>query len=168
MPPRSAAPTSRRKTRKAAAAETDAEPENALQETGTPPPQGILPFTIGPLLSDIDVHSLSEYFPDASLEAPTPELIIACYKVIMEQKDKLADYVEEIDNLKADADRKDVELDQALQDRERVSKELEDAVVGMQTELKSATEEKEQIGNYLSLIPFPLTKTQCSRSARVT
>lgn len=145
MPPRTA-PTSRRKTRKAATAEVEAEAEDASQDIGTPPPHGILPFTIGPLLSDVDIRSLSEYFPDASLESPSPELVIACYKVIIEQKEKLNEYAEDVEILKAEADRKDVELDQALQDRERVSRELEEAVSSVQGELKALKEEKTQLG----------------------
>lgn len=134
MPPR-------RKSKKAL--DTDAEADNASVRS-TPPPSAA--FTIGPLLNDVDLNTLAGFFPEATLETPSPVLIVQCYKLILNLADQLNERTRDVEELQAEAERKDIELDQALQDKENAIADLEVAVEPVQKELGVVKAEKEELG----------------------
>lgn len=144
MPPR-------RKSRRTAQAEADADGDNASQGTdrhSPPVSAGPVPsFTIslGPFLQDVDLPALSSLLPDRALQTPSPELIIECYKMILNLQEQVDARGREAEELQAEADRKDIELDQALQDRETAIKELESTVEDTQKELQRTKEEKDKL-----------------------
>lgn len=123
----------------------DADADNASARS-TPPPSGS--FTIGPLLQDIDIAALSNFFPDAHLESPSAVLVVQCYKLILNQAQQLDEKERNIEALEAEAERKEIELDQALQDRENLLSELDVNVKDVQDELAKVKAEKEEIGSW--------------------
>lgn len=150
MPPR-------RKSRRTAQAEADAEGDNASQGTdrhSPPVSSGPLPsitISLGPTLHDLDLPVLASLLPDKALETPSPEVIIECYKMILSLHEEVESRSREVEELQAEAEKKDVELDQALQDRETALKELESSVEDTQKELQETKAEKDKLGMILIL-----------------
>ncbi|KAI5123451.1 hypothetical protein M0805_008822 [Coniferiporia weirii] len=160
MPPR------RKSKRTAPPVEPDVDADNASQCTtrSTPPPHSTASFTVGPLLSDVDIGVLSNFFPDASFETPTPELIVQCYKLILNQGERLDVSAREIEEMRAEEERKDVEFDQALQDRENAVKELETSVDSVQNELNLAKAERDELATSRAALQVQLSTLSSSQS----
>lgn len=152
MPPR-------RKTKKAAAADTDAEAEAASQGT-SPPPHDPGPssqqssFSISALPEDVDIHLLAEILPGVSFEAPSPEAIVNCYKLLLAQREQLDASSRDVEDLRALAEKKDVELDQALQDRESAVRDLETTVETVQSELNVIRKERDGFGEQVEFMAY--------------
>ena len=132
MPPR-------RKSKKTA----DADADNASARS-TPPPGSTV--SVGSLLGDIDMRTLSGFFPDVSLETPSAAVIVQCYRLILTQAAQLDEKEKTIEEMEADVDRKEIELDQALQDKENLLMELDTNVKAVQDQLDVVKAEKEEIG----------------------
>lgn len=141
MPPR-------RRTRKSNTQQETEVEDNASQgdDRQSPFPSGTL-MNVGPLPSEVNVSSLTSIFPDISLEFPTPEFILRCYKLIVTQAEQLSKDAIDLESLHAEMERKDVELDQALQDRENAITELESTAENVLTELGKAKGENDTLGN---------------------
>ncbi len=57
----------------------------------------------------------------------------------------------ERDDARAELERKDIELDQVLQDKEGLSKDLEVSVEAAIEELNLVKQERDQLGSYINL-----------------
>lgn len=95
---------------------------------------------------DVDFDLLSSLLPGSNFDSPTPETIISLYRIVVAQASDIDVAFKELEETKAEVQRKEVELDQALQDRETVSKELETVSESFQTELRQVKQEKDDIG----------------------
>ena len=95
---------------------------------------------------DIDTEALALLLPDAELETPSKDGIIALYRLVVAQSLESEGIQREVEGLKAEVDRKDIELDQAVQDKETAVSELESSLEKVRDELKQVKEDKEEIG----------------------
>ncbi|GJE88476.1 hypothetical protein PsYK624_045590 [Phanerochaete sordida] len=136
--------TRTRKQSKAAAAA-------AAVDTGTRDPSPVPPPSQSQaelhlaIPDDIPLDVLSTLFPDAQLEAPSADTIISLYRLVVAQASDSDLLQREVEETKAELQRKDVELDQALQDRESAVRELESVSESLQNELRQAKQEKDEI-----------------------
>jgi nucleoprotein TPR len=105
----------RRKSKAAAAAAADSE-----NEPGSPAAEDGQRLTVY-IPSDIDLDTLSNLLPETSITSQSPEGIIELYRRLVDLASKLDATVRERDDDRADAERMEVELDQALQDKEALS-----------------------------------------------
>lgn len=94
---------------------------------------------------DIDYAILSALLPEANFEAPTPDLVVALYRLVVAQAAESDTVQRELEETKAELQRKDVELDQALQDRESATRELESVSESLQNELQQVKRDKDDI-----------------------
>jgi len=95
---------------------------------------------------DIDLESLQNILPDTSLTAPSPDSIVSLYRLLLAQVEEADATQRELEDARAEAEKKDVELDQALQDRESQTKDLETSLNIVQNELKEVKQERDQLG----------------------
>lgn len=128
--------TTRRKSK--AAAEQDAEPAE--------PPR---PLTVT-LPADIDEVTLSNLLPETNLTSISSEDVVGLFRLVVTQAINFNNSERERDEARAELERKDIELDQVLQDKEGVSKELEASVEAAIEELNSVKQERNQLG-YLKI-----------------
>ena len=128
----------RRKTKALASASEDAAPSSPLPQDDTS-----LSVTIP---DDLDVDVLSTLIPNATLAYPSPDTILALYRLALSQATDLDATQRTVDELRAQAEKTDVELDQALQDRESISRDLGSQLDDTQTEVKELKEERDQLG----------------------
>jgi nucleoprotein TPR len=103
------------------------------------------PFVVS-IPEDIDLESLSDLLPGTSLTSPSPEAIIALYRLLLAQALEGRSITQELDEARAEVEKKDVELDQALQDRESMSKELETSLESVQAQFNQMKEERDKLG----------------------
>ena len=95
---------------------------------------------------DLDFDALTSLLPDTRLDTPTPDAILYLYRLVVNQAADGDAAQRELEEARADLSRKDVELDQALQDRETATRDLEATLEGVQKELDQVKQEKEDIG----------------------
>lgn len=126
----------RRKSKAASAAALDTEPDTHEE---------LFSLTIP---DDIDLDSLSDFLPGENLTSPSPDTIIALYRLLLAQALEGRSIAQELDEARAEVEKKDVELDQALQDRESLSRDLEATLEGVQKELAQVKQERDQLGIY--------------------
>jgi nucleoprotein TPR len=108
-----------------------------------------------PMPEDLDLSPLETLFPDANLAAPTPETVVAFYHVLLAQLEDNESVQRALDEARAEVERKEVEVDQAIQDREVLSRELETSIERLQKDLTNVKQEKEALGNFsFSILPF--------------
>lgn len=100
---------------------------------------------------DIDTDFLSSLLPDVSLESPSPDAIVSVYRLVLTQATDYDATKREVEELQAEVERRDVELDQALQDKETATKELESSLETTQNELRQVRQEKDELGEYCLL-----------------
>jgi nucleoprotein TPR len=135
----------RRRSRVSASAvaeqEIDADSSQAIEEALTT--NAALTLT---LPEDIDTDSLSNILPDLPLTSISPEAVILLYKTLLSQALQIDTAQRELDQAHAEAERKDVELDQALQDREGLSKDLETSFETAHAELSRTKQERDELG----------------------
>lgn len=132
--------TTRRKSKAAAAA--------AAQETATrenSPVAGPSTFAVT-IPEDVDFDALSSLLPDVNLANPAPEAIVTIYRLLLGQAADSDATQRELEEARAEMQRKEVELDQALQDHETSSSELESTIETLQKELGSVKQDKETLG----------------------
>ncbi|KAF5382472.1 hypothetical protein D9615_003024 [Tricholomella constricta] len=94
---------------------------------------------------DVDLDSLSELLPETNLNSPSPDTIITLYRLLLAQALEGRSIAQELDEARADVEKKDVELDQALQDRESLSRDLESSLESVQNELSQVKRERDQL-----------------------
>ncbi|EGN98500.1 hypothetical protein SERLA73DRAFT_169454 [Serpula lacrymans var. lacrymans S7.3] len=128
----------RRKSKAAAAAAADLEHDGSSQATDEH--LSNVPLNV-PIPVDVDAETLASLLPDTSITSPTPENIVSLYRLLLAQ---------------GEIDRKDVELDQALQDRESQTREYESSLEIVHNQLNDAKREREQLGEcrYMRQKPF--------------
>lgn len=95
---------------------------------------------------DIDLATLSSLLPDTSITSPSPDAIVALYRLLLDQSSALETTGQDLETARAETEKKDVELDQALQDRETGIKEMEEQVEAAQEELKKLKSERDELG----------------------
>ncbi|TDL22268.1 hypothetical protein BD410DRAFT_789007 [Rickenella mellea] len=158
--------TRRKSKRVAQPTVSEAEVDGDAASSGGRPSPGPGPskFSLGSLPSDVSFTALSELLPDVSFESPSPETIIHCYKLVLEQHEQISNFQRDLEDLRAEAERKDVELDQALQDRESAVREMEGAVETAQNELKLAKLEKDEIAASRDALQSQLSAMSSSHS----
>ena len=148
-----------RRKSKAAAAAAAAQQEASSQDTPSASTSTAFAFTIS-LPSDIDVDALSALIPGEPLESPTEDTVLHLYRTLLAHVEQVDATTREVEELRAEAQKKEVELDQAYQDRENDKKEVETSVDKLQKELKSAKAERDELGMYsrgLVVVVTPLT-----------
>jgi hypothetical protein len=101
---------------------------------------------------DLDVDALSSLVPDADLSEPNSEVIISVYRLLLQHAAELNATQRQLDESRAEVEKKDVELDQALQDRESMSKELEQSQESALVELEKSKREKDQLGTHCNVL----------------
>jgi nucleoprotein TPR len=77
---------------------------------------------------------------------PSQDTILSLYRLVVSQVVDLEDAHRDLEELRADNERKDIELDQSLQDRESLVSSLEAQVKGLQEELVKAKQERDTLG----------------------
>lgn len=136
-----------RRKSKAAAAAAAAQQEVARQDT--PSASTSAAFTIS-LPSDLDLDALSGLIPGEPLEAPTEDTVLHLYRTLLAHVTQLDATTHEVEELRAEAEKKEVELDQGYQDRENDKKEMENLAENLQKELKAVKSERDELGMYSS------------------
>jgi len=135
----------RRKSKAAAAAAAAQQEAASSQDTlsiSTP-----AAFTIS-LPSDVDLDALSALIPGEPLEAPTEDTVLHLYRTLLAHVTQLDATSREVEELRAEAEKKEVELDQAYQDRENDKKEIENLADNLQKELKTVKAERDEFGTH--------------------
>lgn len=129
----------------AAATEHDIEPAGSVapSESLADPPKAEFSVSIP---DDLDLEYLSRLLPGVSFESPSSDTVLSLYRLIVSQAVDLEGALRDVEELRADNERKDVELDQALQDRESSASSLETQVKGLQEELAKAKQERDTLG----------------------
>lgn len=131
----------RRRVKSAAAAAAD---DSVSQAGGSDAPTGgTLAVDLPP---DLDADVLLEHLPEFDLSAVTAEMVVSLYGLFMAHAEDLEATQRDLEAALATSERKDVELDQALQDRETATKEMEGAMDEVQAELKQLKQERDQLG----------------------
>ncbi|KXN81784.1 Nucleoprotein TPR [Leucoagaricus sp. SymC.cos] len=113
---------------------------------------------------DIDLAALSNLLPDTSITSPSPDAIVALYRLLLGQSTDLENAQQELENVQAEVEKKDVELDQALQDRETAVKEADAQVEAVQEELKKTKAERDELATFKSKLQSEISELQNSRS----
>ena len=96
----------------------------------------------------LDIDALSSLVPDADLTAPNSEAIVSVYRLLLQQVADLNATQRELDESRAEAEKKEVELDQALQDRESLSKDFEQSLESSHVDLEKYKRERDQLGTH--------------------
>ena len=136
--------TSTRRKTKAAAAAAAAQQEVASSQDA-PSASASLAFTIS-LPPDIDLDVLSALIPGESLEAPSEDTVLHLYRTLLAHVTQVDAVTREVEELRAEAEKKEVELDQAYQDRENDKKELESVSDNLQKELRTIKAQRDELG----------------------
>jgi nucleoprotein TPR len=103
------------------------------------------PFVV-PIPEDVDLDSLSDLLPGTSLTSPSPEAIVALYRLLLAQALEGRSITQELDEARAELEKRDVELDQALQDRESMSRDLETSLESVHVQLNQMRDERDKLG----------------------
>jgi nucleoprotein TPR len=99
---------------------------------------------------DIDEDVLANILQDVNLTSLTVDDVLELYHTILAQAAKIDNTERERDEIKAELERKDVELDQALQDKETVIKDSEESTESVHHELVQVKQERDQLGTVFS------------------
>lgn len=100
------------------------------------------------LPDDIDEDTLSELLPEVNLISLSSDDVLSIYRLLNLQHTNLNLAQRERDEARADTERKDIELDQALQDKENLTSDLEASVESVHKELQAVKQERDQLGSY--------------------
>ncbi|KAH9480632.1 Protein MLP1-like protein [Psilocybe cubensis] len=120
------------------------------------------------LPDDVDEDTLTDLLPDVNLTALSTEDVVNLYRALITQAVNLDATERERDEVKADLERKDVELDQALQDKESSSKDLESTVEKIQEELEKSQAERSKLAEEKMELESQLTRLSTSQSSSST
>jgi nucleoprotein TPR len=99
-----------------------------------------------PIPDNFDLEYLSRLLPDVSVEAPSQDAVLSLYRLVVSQAIDLDGASRDLEDSRAENERKDVELDQALQDRESSVASLEAQVKTLQEEVAKVKEERNTLG----------------------
>ena len=92
---------------------------------------------------DVDFDTLNSLLPDFNLTNPSPDAIVSLYRLLVGQSDEAETAQRELEEARAEIQRKDIELDQAIQDRETATAGLEDTLETVQKEQIPSVEVKQ-------------------------
>lgn len=165
--------TRRKSTRKATEADEEQEAGSSqLAEDSQPPSpsQTVPPTSKLSIPPDIPLEDLSNLIPDAAFDSPSPETILHIYRLVLAQATDLSSSTKELEDARARIVRKDVELDQALQDKENAVSELEQSVEAAHNELKVAAQQREELSASQATLQSQLStlsNTQSTRSSEL-
>jgi hypothetical protein len=96
---------------------------------------------------DFDIDYLTQHFPHIEdWTRPSAATISQVYTTLVEILKERDVAQESTERLQAELERKEVELDQSLQDRENETKELEASLESAKNERGAALEERDQLG----------------------
>ncbi|OSX59644.1 hypothetical protein POSPLADRAFT_1149535 [Postia placenta MAD-698-R-SB12] len=171
----------RRKSKAAAAAAVEAATAASTRENSPAPAPAPLapgaPISVA-IPEDVDADILSNLLPDVDLSSPSSDVILSLYRLVVAQATESDATQRELEEARADIERKDVELDQALQDRDYAASELESTLDSVRKELEQVKQEKEELGTScaiagarlidipLQLSPVPHCRHNLHRSQR--
>lgn len=128
----------RRKSKAAAAIDSDNEQEGHDE-----------PLLTLSIPDDIDLDLLSDLLPETNLTSPSSDEIFGLYRLLLIQSSEGRTIFLELEEARAEIEKKEVELDQALQDRESLSRELEASLENVQEDLKKVKKERDELGTPL-------------------
>lgn len=134
---------------KAKAVAAAAAAQQEISSQSTPSASTSAAFIIS-LPSDIDTEALSALIPGEPLEAPTEDTVLHLYRTLLAHVAQVDATTREVEGLHAESEKKELELDQAYQDRENDKKELDTKVDKLRKELESVKAERDEFGVYLS------------------
>ncbi|KAL6308319.1 hypothetical protein BKA93DRAFT_560042 [Sparassis latifolia] len=158
----------RRKSKAAAAAAAAAastrENSPAPAEATTSQPTSITVV----IPDDLDTDVLANLLPDISLTSPSPDSIVALYRWIVTQLSENQSVQRELEETRAEFERKEIELDQALQDRESTTAELEATLEGVQKELAQVKQEKEELATSKVTLQTQISAISTTQTASST
>ena len=144
----------RRKAREDAAHDDEEGPSHAGATTSLPVP----------VPEDIDLDYLSEILPNIpDFSRVNSDVVAVLYKLVVGLNTDLDGLRREVDELQGEVERKDVELDQALQDKESLSKDLEGNVESVHSELEQLKQEREKLGSCHSYAAPLKVSSSCLR-----
>ena len=152
--------TTRRKSKATAAAAATAAQDAATRENSP------TVFTVE-IPEDVDFDTLNSLLPDFNLTNPSPDAIVSLYRLLVGQSDEAETALREHEEARAEIQRKDIELDQAIQDRETATAGLEDTLETVQKELAQVKHEKDELGTqpHLMMCCTPLIPVMQLRNA---
>ncbi|KAJ6621758.1 hypothetical protein B0H10DRAFT_944117 [Mycena sp. CBHHK59/15] len=151
-----------RRKSKAVAAAADSENEH-----DSPAPEDTQRLTIF-IPPDIDLDTLSNLLPETSITSQSPDGIIELYRKLVDLAFKLDAAVRERDDDRAEAERMEVELDQALQDKEAISKEMEGSAESLQGELRQVKQERDELLSSQAALQAQISSLSTSQSSSST
>jgi nucleoprotein TPR len=139
--------TRRKSKAQAAAAAAAATPEPDIEPAGSvaPTSPSKVEFSVA-IPDDLDLENLSRLLPDVSFETPSQDAVLSLYRLVVSQAVDLDGSIRDLEESRAENERKDVELDQALQDRESSVFSLEVQVKTLQEELTKVKQERNTMG----------------------
>ncbi|KAH9169938.1 hypothetical protein EDB89DRAFT_1980725 [Lactarius sanguifluus] len=157
----------RRKSKAAAAAAAELDAESvAPSEAGTAG-QTRVEFSV-PIPEDLDFDYLSRVLPDVSFDTPSPDSVLSLYRLVVTQAVGLENAHHDLEESRAENERKDVELDQALQDRESSVSSLETQVKGLQEELTKVKQDRDALVSSKSNLESQISTMNSSQSVSST
>lgn len=160
--------TRRRSTRKATNSKGEQDDSSQIAVSPTPSLIGQPSVPTVQLPEDIHLDLLSSVVPDVSFDAPTSEGLIQIYRILLAQASDLANATSDLEEARAQLLRKDIELDQAAQDRETFAAELEQSLESTRQELKTVIQQRDEISVSHAALQSQvasLTSAQSSRSS---
>ncbi|TFY64347.1 hypothetical protein EVJ58_g2677 [Rhodofomes roseus] len=119
---------------------------------------------------DVDASVLSGLLPEIDLRAPSPDAIVALYRLVVAQASDGDATQRELEEARAEIDRKNVELEQALQDKESATSELESTLDTVRKELEQVRREKDELATSRASLQAQMSTmstTQSSSSVEV-
>ncbi|KAI9435095.1 hypothetical protein H4582DRAFT_2080017 [Lactarius indigo] len=121
-----------------------------------------------PIPDDLDFDYLSRVLPDVSFETPSPDSVLSLYRLVITQAVSLESAHHDLEESRAENERKDVELDQALQDRESSVSSLESQVKGLQEELTKVKQDRDALASSKSNLESQISTMNSSQSVSST
>lgn len=121
------------------------------------------------LPSDIDVDQLEELLPDVSPSKLTPDAAVQLYKFILDQARAINDLGVQLEQSQSESLKKEIELDQTLQDHDMRFKELDDALSSRSAEVERLNKEYEAIGELMAAraVPDLLTMSEIASTRAI-
>ncbi|KAI6139407.1 hypothetical protein BKA82DRAFT_25515 [Pisolithus tinctorius] len=121
-----------------------------------------------PIPVDVDVEALSNLIPEVSFTNPTPDTIVSIYRLLLAQVAETDATHRDVEELRAEVERKDIELDQAVQDGESKSKDLESSLESAQTQLNALKTERDELVESNNALEAKITSIANSRDTSST
>ncbi|KAI6151410.1 hypothetical protein EDD17DRAFT_1636802 [Pisolithus thermaeus] len=121
-----------------------------------------------PIPVDVDIEALSNLIPQVSFTNPTPETIVSVYRLLLAQVAETDATQRDIEELRAEVERKDIELDQAVQDGETKSKDLETSLEAAQSKLSALTNERDELVESNNVLQAKIASLATSRTSSST